>query len=134
MKSPFKIVTTLTCEHIIEGSNKKHTLINTYAGNVLLNEFPAQLFLAFYIEFVCNKAQVVDAEIALFVGRKEAMRGAVQVAFDGVNPVILSIPAGVLKLEKPTTLKLVITPKGGKAMKIVEKRLMLLESQNFPTS
>lgn len=132
MKNSFKVSNALACEHVIDGVNKKHTLINTYAGNILLAEFPAKIFLAFYVEFISNAAYETEAEISLHLGRKVAMRGALNIKFDGINPLVLAIPAGVLQVEKPTRMKLMITPSGGKAIKLIEKELMPLEGQASP--
>ena len=126
MSAKFKVTNSLTCEHIVESADKKHTLINTYAGNILLTEIPGRIFIAFYIEFISNVEQEIDAEIALYLGRKAAMKGETKLKFDGVNPLVLTLPSGVLQVKKPVTLKLIITPTGEKPSKLIEKKLMLI--------
>lgn len=128
MSATFKIGNALACEHIVEGPDKKHILINTVAGNLLVAEFPATIPLSFYIEFMSNQAQEIGAEITLLVGKKVTMKGDLTLKFDGTNPVVLTIPSGMLTLKKPTTIKLMVAPQGGKPIKAIEKKLILLEA------
>lgn len=134
MNNKFKIINAIVCEYIVEGLNNKHTLINTYAGAVMFTQFPASMVLAFYVESISDRAQEGDAEVELLVDRRVAMKGTIKLKFDGVNMSVLSIPAGVLQVSKPSTLKLMITPIGGKPIKIIEKKIMLQESKDSSTS
>lgn len=134
MKKSFKVSNAIACEHVIDSTNKKHTLINTYAGDILLSEFPAAIFLAFYIELMGSVAYETDVEISLYLDRKEVMKGPLNIKFDGINPLVIAIPSGVLQVETPAKMRLMITPSGGKAIKIIEKNLMPLEGQTSSTA
>jgi hypothetical protein len=124
MIGKFKITSAITCEHIVESADKKHTLINTYSGNVLMSEFPGTIFIAFYVEFTSKTKQEINSEIALYLGNKVAVRGKSTLKFDGVNPLVAVIPAGVLQVEKPSTMKLMFTANGGKPIKLIEKKFI----------
>ena len=73
MSVPFSIENAILCEHLVPGLNNKQTLINLYAGNILVKEFPAQIPIAIYIELKPKIFGTIPLDLKLYVGRKEAM-------------------------------------------------------------
>ena len=125
MTSPLRFGNAILCEYIVEGINKKHTLINTYSGDILVEELPSQMAVAFYIEIYATRLYKGHVEIKLMLGKREAMRGDVEVDLIPPNPAIIAIPMGLLKIDAPATLRLIVTPTGGKPMKAIEKKISL---------
>ena len=124
MKS-FKIGNAVMCEYIVEGVNNKHTLINTYAGDILVNEIPAQIAIAFYMEFIPSVSGTEHLKMRILVGSKEAVGGTAEVQFEAGRPAILVLPMGLLRVEKPTSLKVFIQSGEEKPIKVLERKIAL---------
>ena len=122
---PFKIGNVVMCEYIVEGVSNKHTLINTYAGDILVKEIPAQIAIAFYMEFIPNVSRTEHLKMRILVGNKEAIGGTADVQFEAGRPAIMVIPMGMLRVEKPTSLKVFIQSGEEKPIKVLEKKISL---------
>ena len=133
MTTPFKLGNVVLCEHIVEGLRNKHTLINTYSGDILVEEFPAIIPVSFYIEVRPTGAFKGEIMIKLLLGRKEAMRGGAAVDFQSNVPAVVAIPTGLLQIQKATTMKLLIGIEGDHFAKGFEKTISLNEATPQPT-
>lgn len=134
MSAPFKLGNVIACEYIVEGANNKHTLINTYAGDILVQEFPAAIAVAFYIELLPTRDYNGDLEITLMVEKKAAMKGGAKLNFAVGTPSVMAIPMGLVTLPKAATFKLLIGLKGARPIKAVEKSVSLNKSVTAPNA
>lgn len=127
---PFKIGNVIMCEYIVEGVNNKHTLINTYAGDILVNEIPAQIPIAFYMEFIPTVSRTEHLKMRILVGGTEAVGGIAQVEFEAGRPAILVISMGLLRVEKPTSLRVFIQSGEERPIKVLERKISANASVN----
>lgn len=116
-----KAKNVVVCEHIIEGKNNKHTLINTMAGDILVENFPANIPIAFYIELMSQEAGILAVDIKIMLGRKQIAGGEAEVPFKKNESAILALPTALLKVDAPTTLKVVLQWDGAKPVTLVTK-------------
>lgn len=132
MTTPFKLGNVVVCEYIVEGANNKHTLINTYTGDILVKEFPASIAVAFYIEFIPVQDYHGELEITLLVGKKVAMKGAAELDFTAGRPSVMAIPMGLITLSKAEKFRLLIGVKDARPLKAVEKSVSLADGVSHP--
>lgn len=125
MTSSFKIANAMACEHLVQGQGNKHTLINTYSGDILVAEFPARLPIAFYIELVPNIFGNISLSVQLSYGRKLAVEAKAVSVFEEGNVAVVAIPDGLMLFEKPGVLKVSIRADGEKSVLALKKEIRL---------
>ena len=125
MSVPFSIENAILCEHLVPGLNNKQTLINLYAGNILVKEFPAQIPIAIYIELKPKIFGTIPLDLKLYVGRKEAMAGVAEAKFEEGKLAVVAIPTGLILFEKTTTLKITLSSGKEKPVTVIQKQVLL---------
>lgn len=60
----------MLCEHVAEGSRKKHVLVNTYSGDIRVIEFPAEIPFSIYVEVEMRKFGPAAIELTIKAGGK----------------------------------------------------------------
>ena len=125
MSTFFKIENAILCEHLVPGLNNKHTLINMYAGNIMVKEFPAQIPVAIYIELEPKKFGQIPLEVKLYLGRKEAMAGVAVAIFEKNKLSVVAIPTGFIGLDKDTTVKITVATNGERPVTVIQKKVFL---------
>lgn len=126
MKS-FKTGNVVMCEYVVEGLNNKHTLINTYAGDIIVKELPAQIPIAFYMEFIPTESRAEHLKMRILVGEKEAVGGTADVQFEAGRPAIMVVPMGLLSIPKSTSLQVFVQSGDEKPIKVLEKKITFVE-------
>ncbi len=134
MIAPFKLTNAIVCEYIVEGANNKHTLINTFAGDILVKEFPASIAVAFYIEILPTQNFNGELEISLMIGKKTAMNGVSKIELVAGRPAVMAVPMGLIKLPKAEKFRLTLGVKDFRPMKVVEKSVSQAPSVTGPTA
>ena len=123
------------CEYVVEGVNNKHTLINTYAGDIIVNEVPAQIPIAFYMEFIPTESKAEHLKMRILVGKKEAVGGTAEVEFEAGRPAIMVVPMGILRIDETTSLQLFVQSGDDRPTKILERKITYVEkATTSPTS
>lgn len=134
MTIPFKLTNMIAAEYIVEGVNNKHTIINVYAGDILLNEFPASIPIAFYMEMKSIRDYSGTLSIKLMLGKKVAMEGKASVDLRAGNPTVMAIPTGLVALAAPTMMRLFVGIEGERPVKVVEKKFRLNPAISPPSA
>jgi len=129
-----KFGTALACEYVAEGSNRKQTLVNVYAGDILVPHFPINLAIAFYVEIGPDDNLPPEFEITIKNGRKTILSAEVRFQINRGYPTMLSFPQTVLRLDAATTIKLIASSKGFSDTVLVTKRVFLQADFNPATT
>jgi hypothetical protein len=116
-----KIKNAIVCEHIVEGKNNKHTLVNTMAGDILAESFPANMSIAFYIELTSTQDIVETVNIKIILGKMQVAGGDAEIPFKKDESAVLALPAGLLNVDAPTKLKVIIQCGDAKPVTAVAK-------------
>lgn len=127
MRPSFKINNAIACEHLIQGQGNKHTLINIYAGDILVENFPARINLSLYFEIDPHVFGIIPLSIKVSYGRKIAMEGKADGVFEEGKVAIIAIPNGLMLFEKPDTLKVSIYADGERPITAIKKGIRLAE-------
>ncbi|MBN9308226.1 hypothetical protein, partial [Devosia sp.] len=60
MAKKLKFLNAILCEHVVAGANKKHTLINVFGGNIIVEQLPATLTFGLYVEMAAGSPPEMD--------------------------------------------------------------------------
>ena len=131
MKSPFSVGNAIACEHLVQGQRNKYTLINTYGGDILVKEFPAQIPLSFYIELVPNKYGIFTLTLKLTYRKKQVVMALSDAVFEQGKIALVAIPDGVMKFEKPGILRMTITAENCPPQIAMKKEIRLAGQGDF---
>lgn len=107
-----KILQAIACEYLARGENNKHTLVNTYAGDILVKAFPANFPLAFYIEMDVSKDTPAEVKIAVYVGKKLRAELAATLQPPAASPAVFALPALLLEFQKATEIRVIAKAEG----------------------
>jgi hypothetical protein len=125
MPDDFKVTNAIACEHLASGHAGKYILINTYAGDILVAEFPARVAMAFYVELEPKKFGKLPLNIQLTIDRKVIIHGVSEASFEKGNAAIIAIPDGILTFERKSIFKLSLWVEGSKPVTVLKKEIRL---------
>jgi len=120
----FKVGNVVLCEHVVQGAGNKHTLVNVYTGDLLLQDVPGTIMLGLYVEIRPQPSIPPMIELDLRVGGKPL--AAVQVSLenhDPSKPAILAIPMFPVEISEDTHLRIKLVAEGFQALTIVDRRV-----------
>jgi hypothetical protein len=120
-----KLGNAIVCEFVAQGVNNKHSIINNYAGDIFVGEFPTRLPLAFYVELVADFTKTVEGSISVLLGRKKIAGLAAEFDFVEGIPNILVAPTASILIEKSCTLRLTVDIAGHKPIVAIRKQINL---------
>jgi hypothetical protein len=120
-----KLGNAIVCEFIAQGINNKHSIINNYAGNIFVAEFPANVSLAFYIELFADFTATLKGSITVSLDKKKIASLDAEFEFKEGIPNIVVAPTASILIEKQSTLNLVVSIAGHKPIKAINKPIIL---------
>lgn len=118
-----KIGNVLACEYAALGSHGKHTLINLYAGDIVVREFPATFPLAFYIEIFPQADTPQRLNIIISQGRQKRAEVAAEFAFEPSKVGVIVLPQLPLTFSKNGEFRVVITGEGLIPTTVLKKKV-----------
>jgi hypothetical protein len=134
MPPKIKIGNAVLCEHVVEGLGKKHTLVNTFAGDVLVPQFPATLFFGLYIEYYSEKDHGNLSIDILIDGKKFAEVTVSYTLATPGRPGIISIPIFEVGAPSEGVLEIVMREEGRRRTPVLKKQILLLGGPNDPSA
>lgn len=119
-----KFENVLLSEYVVVGQGNKHTLINVYSGDVVVQSFPARLMFAVYAEYKSLTTSPYSLLIQVKVDKKvhAKLRANVEPAGDGLVG-ILAIPGLDLTVDRDVVLEVTVTPDNERAVSLFRKRI-----------
>ena len=75
-----KFGNVVLCERVMMGEHKKHILLNTYSGDVIVNDLPANLQFGLYIEIYAAKNGQDTVKMELLLNDKVLLDGQADIA------------------------------------------------------
>lgn len=122
MAKRLKFGNVVVCEHVVSGSSNKHTLINTYAGNIVVETMPARLAFGFYFE-LRNLEGDISLEICIKLGREIITKLGASVIGSGTGNGVLAVPLIPMEIKSDTKLTVYFSAEGFMRTKALEKRI-----------
>lgn len=125
MKSPFSVGNAMACEHLVQGQRNKYTIINTYGGDILVKEFPAQIPLSFYIELIPHQYGIFPLTLKLMFRKKEVVVALSDAVFEQGKIALVAIPDGYMKFEQSGFLRMTIAAENCPPQLAMKKEIRL---------
>lgn len=119
-----KAVTALGCEYVATGSRGKHTLINVYAGDIFVREFPAVFPMAFYFELAPEQSpEVVDIKFEVLIDGDKRAEVGVEFPADRTELGLVALPQLPLSMEKEGVIRVVASGSRYRKTVLIEKKV-----------
>jgi hypothetical protein len=101
------------CEDVREEVGNKKSLMGVFSGDVVVSQFPAQIRVAFYLEYLPRKG-FGDREIqfALTLGNERAAHGVIQIEDQSMDVATIIIPQGIAQFTQPGDIVLEVGVEG----------------------
>lgn len=113
------------CEDVREEVGNKKSLMGVFSGDVVVQELPARLKIAFYAEYIPDQgAGLHEFEFSIRVGSKEAASGKISVNSPRSEVATLILPQGIASI--PTPCDIVLNVSGaGETRELIRKAVRL---------
>jgi hypothetical protein len=126
MAKKFKVGNALLADYVGQGNRNKHTLVNVYAGDVIVQKFPVDLAFGVYVELLLASTDGAPSEfeVELMFGGKPVLKakGRVKVEGSGKNTIFV-IPMFQLTVENEGQLELKISAEGFNRTTLISKHV-----------
>lgn len=104
---PFKIAAVVLCDDVRVEQSNKHILIGVYNNAIVVNGFPAEIPVCWWIQILPERIGHFDMELQLVKDDKSTLLKAI-FAFDAHATIwsAITLPKATLQLHGPGTLRL----------------------------
>jgi hypothetical protein len=110
----------LGCEYISETLGKV-TLLNVYAGGIIVRQYPARIPLAFYLELPPGQDLPTPLIIEIFNGKKRVAKVEAEPEAQATDISVITIPQLPFAIEGDTTISVVATGEGFSRTTLLKK-------------
>lgn len=118
-----RVGNVIACEYVALGSYGKHTIVNALTGGILVNELPAVVPLAFYIELILTPDTPKPIKIEVF--QDQILKGTLAASFEYElgDTALLVVPQLLFTLDRKTTIRVAASGDGLKRTTLVSKEI-----------
>src|ERR1700732_5037144 len=104
---PFKVSAVVLCEDIRVEQNNKYILIGVYGGTIVVQNFPAEFQVCWWIQILANQVGKFEFDIQLIKDEKDTLlRIKVEFEISTNGWAAMSLPKVPLQLHAPGKLQL----------------------------
>lgn len=129
-----KLKNAILCEYVAKGEYSKHTLVNVYSGDVVVQRLPASLSFGIYIEVFRLSREVTEFDIDIKLGRKKILEARFSMSYNpNEKEGIIIIPRLPVNIESEAIFKVSVGHKGARKVNMLSKRIYEGEL-SYPTS
>jgi len=123
----------ILCEHVVKGENNKHTLVNTYSGDIVVSSMPARLNLGLYVEMMSDVDSALTMEV--YRGDDVVLTGEFTVARKATSaPAVLIVPIFGFAADTEDSIKVTLRADGFRRTTVLEKRIIIGPLSNQPAT
>lgn len=117
----------------VDALTNKHILAGLYSGDVLLNAFPSELRVCFYIDFRLPDTEEHEFDLQIYLDRKRVAGAKGPIRNVGGNETIaFGTPTFSLAIRNPSTLTLKAALDGGTPKRIFTRKVRPRDSTSSP--
>jgi hypothetical protein len=114
----------IVCEYVAQGSHGKHTLVNAYSGDILVQDLPAAIPLAFFIELEFEGAGGnSQLKVNVLLGGKSKAQAEAEIQVESGKPGILVLQQAAFQIDGATDIKVTMSMDGARAITLVRKTI-----------
>jgi hypothetical protein len=114
----------ILCEFVAKGDRNKHTLVNVFSGDVVVEELPARLRFWMYVEWIPQTSEPTEILLEIQLGRNVLSK--IQVKSEGQKtgvPGVISIPGMEFEIDRDLNFSIFASCEGYKRTKVLSKRI-----------
>ena len=141
MTSIPKFSNIILCEYITVGMGNKHTLINVYSGDIIVQSLPNNLMFALYLEFKIDENKIEDISVDLLLNRK--VFGKITTRISATDneyntdilddtPKLIVIPGFQIGIPHESVLEARVRIGSGRPKTLLSKRITVGAIPGFP--
>ena len=125
MLKTLKFGNVVLCEHAVLGMNNKHTLVNVFCGDIIVQKFPARLTFGLFAE-VAQTPDISEAILEFKLDKTTYFKAQMILSEPNENRIgIILIPLIQLQIEKEATFNVVARASGYRSKTFLKKRIFL---------
>jgi hypothetical protein len=117
----------IVCEDIRQEVNGKWSLMGVFSGDIVVQDFPAEIQLAFYIEYLPDSDEVgrmIKFDFKLLQDDTEMVKGHSESKIESGQTGTIILPRGIASFEKESRLRVFISVNEREEIEIVNKRIL----------
>jgi len=123
----------LFCEDTRLEAGNKHTILGAFVGDLLVDEFPANIKFAVYGVVVFDKVGHHRLEWRVRLNKDPLGTAVAEADVLADNSNVLLVPAGLVHVERPSTLAIDLSIDGSRFATLVQTKLIKTPGKE-PTS
>lgn len=112
MKTLLKVGNSIAAEYVGLGSYGKHVIVNAYGGNIRVQNLPAKIPLAFYMELYPHENTPTTLKFELKIGRKTKAELEATFVFQPGIPGLIVMPQIAVDIPKALDIKVLAHGEG----------------------
>jgi hypothetical protein len=115
----------ILCEDVRYEVGNKKSLIGTFAGNIIVSEFPAAIQLAVYLEYT-PKTVGKDEKVDLEMWQDDVKIGSATIIVNAKNNdnATLILPRAIVPFKKEGAFRVTASIDGGQSFEVLTKQLI----------
>jgi hypothetical protein len=117
-----KVGNALACEYATLGSNLKHTIVNAYTGDIIVQSYPSRIPLAFYVE-IFPQPDMSVLKFEVMQNKKKKAEIYAEFEYEAGKIGLILIPQIPFTIEKATTIRLIASCEGYKPTVLITKKV-----------
>ena len=126
--SAHKFLNVVACDDVRDEVGNKKSLMGAFAGDLLVQTFPAQVQIAVYIQFQPDASRTANVlKIRLYVEDEQLIEGTMTVTPTD-RPAAVVLPKGVVTFDKPSTFRVTASVDDGEFEELLSFRTLPLPS------
>jgi hypothetical protein len=120
----FKCGNVLVCEYVRPETNNKHTIIGAMSGDILVQSFPANIAIAFYVEIFFPEVGVHKLVVSVYYNSFHAAQFQLQLDVKDIAlPGIIVLPTFLLPMTVEGDLEVRGRLDSGREQPIAKRRV-----------
>lgn len=124
MVKALKFGNAILCEYVAKGFGNKHTLVNVFSGDVVVQEMPAKLQFGLYFEYFSDDE--ISHEINIVFKIDNSILFQAQIMFPNSkigSPASVVIQSFEVQFDRDATLSVEANREGYRKSKILSKKI-----------
>lgn len=113
----------IACEYAALGSHGKHTLVNVYTGDILVQKFPALIPIAFFFEIIPEPGMPNDLKIDVFQNKELKASLGAEFQFNVSQLGLAVLQQMPFSIAQNTEIKVVASCEGYKETTLIKKKV-----------
>jgi hypothetical protein len=123
-----KIGNAVVCEYIAEGARNRHTLVNVFSGDFVVEEFPAKFHIAVFIEIEPSDEAINNLIFEVKRNGKTIGKLTGEEAIEPASKAAITSPQMPLEFAKASELSIVAQADGYSKTTVLRKKVLLKSS------